>query len=311
MTTMNTPTQFPIRTLVNKTQVGSSTLRAWERRYGLLTPSRTPKGHRLYSEADVKKVRRICDLINDGHSLAVIKDLLAEEKNSTDIEWPLPETKTNHFWHSNIENTLQAIKDLSIERIDSIFNEAIALYPIELVIHHLLEPVLEKTGKLWLESPKTGIAQEHFYTTWLKSRLSARFQHSYAQARGEKIICACVPGCEHEIGLMLFALAALARGYQVHYFGPNLPLDQLNYIQSKIQAKALVLSIHKVREKTINNALLSLIKQHPTQIFIGGSSVVVDTQQLQQSGGIVIGSQLNAAMRLLEYYLPVFAQQKT
>jgi len=60
--------RFPIRVLAEKTGVGTSTIRAWERRYGLLKPERTPKGHRLYKNSDSQRIMKILDLLNDGHS---------------------------------------------------------------------------------------------------------------------------------------------------------------------------------------------------------------------------------------------------
>ena len=57
--------RFPIRVLSEKTGVGTSTLRAWERRYGLLKPERTPKGHRLYSAGDMRHVERILTLLEE------------------------------------------------------------------------------------------------------------------------------------------------------------------------------------------------------------------------------------------------------
>ena len=63
---------FPIRVLCERTGVGSSTLRAWERRYGLINPQRTPKGHRLYTADDVRLVEYVLTLLREGHSLAAI-----------------------------------------------------------------------------------------------------------------------------------------------------------------------------------------------------------------------------------------------
>ena len=50
---------YPIRTISNLTGVNAVTLRAWERRYNLIRPQRTPKGHRLYTQADVDRARSI------------------------------------------------------------------------------------------------------------------------------------------------------------------------------------------------------------------------------------------------------------
>jgi PAS domain S-box-containing protein len=56
--------------LARRTGVGVSTLRAWEARYGFLTPQRTPSGHRLYDEVDVDRVAAVVRLAAEGMTLS-------------------------------------------------------------------------------------------------------------------------------------------------------------------------------------------------------------------------------------------------
>ena len=298
---------FPIRIMSDKTTVGTSTLRAWERRYGLLTPERTPKGHRLYSESDVKRVHKILDLLDDGHSLPVIADMLAAEKNyesdEATSEEDLISEETSSVWITLVESTLIATRDFNVERMDAIYNEATSLYPIDLVIARLIEPVLNNLGTGWIEHPERGIAEEHFYTSWLKNRIGARFQHSYSHAKGTRIVCACLPGSFHEVGLMLFALSALARGYRVLYFGADLPLNQLSYITQRSAAKAVVLGAHMPLNKDLNTELVTHISNLEVPVFIGGYDDNIDTSAVQTSGGILLGSNIPVALRIFESYV--------
>lgn len=298
---------FPIRILSDKTTVGTSTLRAWERRYGLLTPERTPKGHRLYSESDVKRVHKILDLLDDGHSLPVIADMLAANKNyesdEATSEEKLISQETSTVWVTFVESTLVATRDFNVERMDAIYNEATSLYPIDLVIARLIEPVLNNLGTGWIEHPERGIAEEHFYTSWLKNRIGARFQHSYSHAKGTRIVCACLPGSFHEVGLLLFALSALARGYRVLYFGADLPLNQLSYITQRSAAKAVVLGAHMPLNKDLNTELVTHISNLEVPIFIGGYDDNIDTSAVQASGGILLGSNIPVALRIFESYV--------
>ena len=62
--------QFPIRTISEQTGVPTTTLRAWERRYGLLKPSRTAKGHRLYTHQDIELVKSVVSLLKQGHTIS-------------------------------------------------------------------------------------------------------------------------------------------------------------------------------------------------------------------------------------------------
>ena len=302
---------FPIRVLSEKTTVGTSTLRAWERRYGLLSPERTPKGHRLYNESDVRRVHKILDLLEDGHSLPSIANILAANKNATNndkrTQEKLVSDETAPVWTTFVESTLVATSDFNVERMDTIYNEATSLYPIDLVIARLIEPVLNKLGTQWIEHPESGIAEEHFYTSWLKNRIGARFQHSYSHAKGARIVCACLPGSFHEVGLMLFALSALARGYRVLYFGADLPLNQLDYINQRSAAKAIVLGAHTQVNKDVNTELASLIPTLQAPVFIGGVDKQINTDIIESNNGILLGSNIQVALRIFESHVPAYS----
>ena len=310
--------RFPIRVLAEKTSVGTSTLRAWERRYGLLHPERTPKGHRLYSKLDAKRVLKILDLLNDGHTLPSIAEMLSVENTYTaslnlyescgnENLPPKSNTAMATVWEEYINSTLQATGDFNVERIDAIYNEASSLYPVDMVTDRLIQPAIAILGNRWKEHPEKGVAEEHFYTSWLKNRLGARFHHAYSQARGARIICTCVPGSFHEIGLMLFALSALARGYRVLYFGADLPLDQLAYICQRSAAKAVVLGAQTQMDENVNTGLTALTKELNTPIFIGGSDQLIDTDSFQASGGILLGSNVSVALKVFESHVPAYS----
>jgi len=313
--------RFPIRVLAEKTTVGTSTLRAWERRYGLLHPERTPKGHRLYSNLDVKRVLKILDLLNDGHSLPNISEMLSAANTSTD-SINLYEPKSNEtstsiastamatIWDEYIASTLEATADFNIERIDGIYNEASSLYPVDMVTDRLIQPAITSLGSRWIEHPESGVAEEHFYTSWLKNRLGARFHHAYSQARGARIICACVPGSFHEIGLMLFSLSALARGYRVLYFGADLPLDQLQYIAKRSAARAIVLGAQTQVDDAVNKDLPELVKQLDTPVFIGGNDSLINTHHFEQAGGILLGSNVSVALKVFESHVPAYSSAR-
>lgn len=306
--------RFPIRTLSEITGVGTSTLRAWERRYGLLQPERTPKGHRLYSQADARRVQKILDLLNDGHSLPNIATILSG-KTKSDTHAALAEqgdagggdaSSLSKIWEGFIQATLDATSDFNIERVDAIYNEASSLYPVDLVTDRLIQPTLHILGKAWQQHPESGIAEEHFYSSWLKNRLGARFHHAYAHARGARIICACVPGAYHEIGLMLFALSALSRGYRVLYFGSDLPLNQLSYIIQRSAARAAVLSAPSAMDKNTYSELTKLVPELTSPVFLGGADEQMDTASFEAAGGILLGSRISVALRVFESHVPAY-----
>jgi DNA-binding transcriptional MerR regulator/methylmalonyl-CoA mutase cobalamin-binding subunit len=288
--------------LAERTGVGASTLRAWERRYNLLTPQRTPKGHRVYSEQDVQIVERVLELLHEGHSLPTIAKQIRQPENPRD-RWE-PGMGMTGIWRDYLLNTLRAIGDFSHERIEAIFNEASSLYPIDMVTERLIEPVLLTLGEHW-QSNQVGIAEEHFYTCWVRNRLGARFHHGYSQARGARILCACMPGDHHDIGLMLFALSAQSRGYRVLYFGPDLPLEQVRLIVERSSARAVILSARESLVEDQDRALAALAEHCSDPVMLGGQASDKPVPAFESAGGVRLGGRILVGLQVLSSRLDV------
>jgi DNA-binding transcriptional MerR regulator len=278
-------------------------LRAWERRYGLLKPERKPKGHRLYSTEDVRLVERVLTLLEEGHSLSSIARQLRNGNESVESG------ETWHgqagVWAEYLAGTLQAINDFSTERVEAIFNEASSLYPVDMVTERLIEPVLIELGRNW-QAGGIGIAEEHFYTSWARNRLGARFHHVVAQATGARIICACLPGFYHEIGLLLFSLAALTRGYRVLYLGADLPLDEAPKVVSRSGARGVVLSGRERIDGAMQKRLAGMSASLSVPILLGGPCSDQTLPVFEDAGGIRLGSRIAIALQVLGSHIPVF-----
>jgi len=136
--------------------------------------------------------------------------------------------------------------------------------------------------------------------------LGARFHHAYTHAKGARIICACAPGTYHEIGLMLFALSALARGYRVLYFGSDLPLDQLEYISRRSAAKAVVLSLQTSMTTELNRDLCALTSKLKIPVFLGGKYLLSEIDKFQAAGGLLLGHRTAIAINIFQRKVPPF-----
>ena len=139
--TSNTQTQFPIRELSARTQVNTVTLRAWERRYGLLKPQRTTKGHRLYSEDDVAIIERILALVARGVPLGKVKPLLQEETPT------LIQDDTNESWQTLLGELLTAIDQFSFNKFERLIQETLANYPTPICHERLFEPLFTELAQ--------------------------------------------------------------------------------------------------------------------------------------------------------------------
>lgn len=302
------PDHFPIRELVRRTGVNPSTLRAWENRHGLLKPLRTPSGHRLYNLKDVQRIRRLQELLTQGLNLAEVVPLLDTEElpvpvQTDDSPAPTPAPMVNITWRRYLQEILRALEDFSTERLDNLYNEACSLYPIDLVTENLLVPALEQLGERWMKRP-SGIAEEHFFTAWLRNKLGARMHHVAGISRGKPLILACLPGERHEIGLLVFALGALQRGHRVVYLGASMPIKQLLYVAQKSFAAGLVLSGRTLQDGAGVLADVEwLVKATTTPVFLGGPFALQYREPLKQMGAIPLGDHIGTGLDLVDTLL--------
>ncbi len=306
--------RFPIRELVRRTGVNASTLRAWETRHQLLTPVRTESGHRLYSERDAQRVRRLRELLALGHGLAQAQLTLDAEMTGQDIPdggaHGLSTSTTGVEWASYIAETLRAIEDFSTDRLDLLYNEACAVFPIDLLTRNLLIPVLEQLGERW-DARASGIAEEHFFSAWLRNKLGARLHHSLGQSRGRLLLLACIENESHEIGLLLFALGVLHRGYRVVYLGASLPTRQIIHVARKTHAAGIVLA---GRDQPDAERVLAdiawLAKSSNAKVFVGSHFSTCMADALRQVEVTPLGDDIDAGLDRLDTTLTQRARRK-
>ncbi len=314
MTTENDSIQFPIRDLVRRTGVNASTLRAWENRHGLLKPVRTPSGHRLYGLDDVRRVQRLQELLVQGLSLADIAPLLEEEAArpagfaTMSTASPAAE-RSSDTWQSYIQGTLRALEDFSSERLDSLYNETCALYPIDLVTRNLLIPVLEQLGARW-DKRESGIAEEHFFSAWLRNKLGARLHHGQWLPRGKPLILACLPHENHEIGLLLCALGLLQTGHRVIYLGANMPIRQIAHIIGPSHALGIILAGRDVSPAASMLADIAwLVEASELPVFVGSHFSRQFRVELGRVGAISLGDDLGQGLGLIDAHLSHLASR--
>jgi len=289
---------MPIRMLSELTGVAATTLRAWERRYQLLEPRRTPKGHRLYNPEDVALVKEVVAQLQSGISISeAIRQLRQAEPQNPTNEPPSQ-------WPTLQRRLLQAVELFDEAKLDAVYNEALSLYPFGLVSQSLILPVLNTLGERW-QQRLNGIAEEHFFSTYLRNKLGARLHHEAARKHGSRLLLACLPGEFHEIGVLLFAIEALAHGYRVLYLGPNVPLSQLPAVAERARAEAIVLS-------GTSAPLLEVTQQWPAlqqttlPVLVGGRFSVEQQAWLNEHGATTLGNASGASIERLMNIVPPY-----
>lgn len=285
---------YPIRTISNLTGVNAVTLRAWERRYGLIRPKRTPKGHRLYTEGDLERIKRVLELLDQGVAISQAGQLLDQ---SVPIQDRGAEGGQPDVWQQYQTRMLNALEQFDEAALDSAYNDALSLYPVELVNTRLIAPLLRLLGKRWKTTPG-GVAEEHFFSVYLRNKLGARIHHLNARRKGHLLLVACLPGEQHEVGMLMFALAAVSHGYQVLLLGANLPLDQIPVVLQRRRCAAVVLSgSARPARGLFPDQLRALVREAGVPVFVGGAVAERHTDEVEAAHAIALGQTVQPALQ--------------
>jgi DNA-binding transcriptional MerR regulator len=284
---------YPIRTVSSMTGVNPITLRAWERRYGLIRPERTQSRRRLYTQHDIDQIHQILTLLDEGITISQVSKMLKGKQRP-------PRPAAGDRWAQEREQMIAAITRFDEDALNRIYNEALAQYPIDIVTRRLVMPLLEELGRRWTNK-EGSIAEEHFFGVYLRNKLGARFHYQSVEAKGARILAACLPGEQHEIGLLLFALAAQAQGYRFILLGADLPIEELRAAARHSQARAIVLSatLRETLERQLT-ALARLTADLDIPVFIGGACTTLLHDEIGRAGAIPLGGDINQGLRLMD-----------
>lgn len=288
---------FPIRTVSNLTGVNSVTLRAWERRYGLVRPRRTAKGHRLYSREDIQRIEQVLGLLDRGIAIGQARAALDSQPRSDAAT--APQAVDGGVWAGYIARMILAIAAFDEKALSAVYNEALSLYPVEVVSAQLIVPLLEEIGRRW-QTEEGSVAEEHFFSVFMRNKLGARFHHMALDTSGPKLLCACLPTEHHELALLLFCLGALTRNYRIVLLGASMPLADLPLAARRSGSEAIVLAGSVgAYWPALEADLAALVKRVTVPVLIGGHLSSLHRDAIVRAGGIVLGSDMPQAFRRL------------
>ncbi|NVZ96995.1 MerR family transcriptional regulator [Pseudomonas sp. D6002] len=240
---------LPIREVARQTGVNAVTLRAWERRYGLIVPQRTPKGHRLFSAEHVQRIHTILTWLNRGVPVSQVKSLI-------DTVQATSEPPVENEWLNRRQHLVQAISELAERRVDDAFNQAMALYPPRTLCEQLLLPLLKELELRW--QGQFGAQMERvFFYSWLRSKFGARMYHNNRQLNGAPLLLINHSDLPLEPHLWLTAWLASSADCPVEVFDWPLPVGELALAVEHLQPRAVLLYSSKALHTSVLGKLLS------------------------------------------------------
>lgn len=262
---------YTIKHAAQRVGITTATLRAWERRYGVIAPHRSEGGYRLYGDHDVAVLRSMKHLVDQGWSAG----LAAAEAMRLDGARPTPDatadlrdsgTRTRPSPDVAGKMTLAAAA-LDTTDLAATLDEMFALSSFEAVMADHVFPALEELGEAWADG-RVSIAGEHLASNAVMRRLAIAYEAAAAHGHGPRVVLGTAPGTRHEIGLLAFAVAARRRGMDTDYLGADLPIDDWLGVVDDPALAAVVLAIPTTADITASAAVITALRDHRPDLVV-------------------------------------------
>ncbi|HVG17444.1 MAG TPA: MerR family transcriptional regulator [Blastocatellia bacterium] len=279
--------KYRIGTVAKLTGLSADVVRVWERRYGAIRPARSEAGTRLYSDAEVSRLRRLRQAVEKGHNIgqaaklseAELDQLISDSQDTAEAADPYAMVR---------ERFLKAIERMDVVTADLELSRAATLFPARPLIKELISPILGEVGARWAHK-EIGIAQEHVASNLMRNLLSSLFRLYPPTDHAETIVLATPANERHEFGLLLAALIAATRGWRVVYLGADLPASEIAVALRLTNSRFLALSV--IAERPGLEAELEAIATHlppGTRVWVGGGEAVTHRELIHRLNWILV-----------------------
>jgi DNA-binding transcriptional MerR regulator len=274
---MDTDGVLRIGELSKRSGVSPELLRAWERRYGLLRPVRSAGGLRLYTPADVERVHVMRQHLADGLAAAEAA-ALALRAGVGDAATPmaiLPEAVR--------DDLADALDRYDEPRAQAILDRLLAVVTVDTLLSEVVLPYLHELGERW-QRGDASVAQEHFASSVVRGRLLG-LARGWGLGLGPTAVLACLPGEQHDLGLIAFGLALRSRGWRIVYLGSDSPIETVEEMSRQLDPSLVVLAAaSSERVEPVVTQLRALAGRH--RLALGGAAAGYDG--LEASGALAL-----------------------
>jgi DNA-binding transcriptional MerR regulator len=263
---VSAPEALRIGEFARRVGVSTAVLRAWERRYGLLRPVRSPGGYRLYTAEDAERVARMRRGLDQGLSAAEAAGAaLVEARPSV------------RLLEDAAARLLGAIHDYDEAAVQAVLDESFAAFGLEAVLRELILPTLGHVGREW-EEGTLEIGQEHFASNLIRARLLS-LARLWGRGSGPAALLACVPGEHHDISLLAFGLILRSHGWRILFLGADTPIATISEAAKRTQPAVTVLaSFDPARLEVESSAIRRLAKHTPLVLSGPGATQEISTR---------------------------------
>ncbi|MBA3260105.1 MAG: MerR family transcriptional regulator [Gemmatimonadales bacterium] len=302
--------RYPVRLVATRTGLSAHVLRAWERRYGVVTPTRSEGGQRLYSQLDIERLSRLRRLTERGHGIGRLASLGLDQLTSLDEESaaeatpdPAPARSPGGSVGDITAAALRATRRLDAVELQAVLERAAVTLGVPDFLDGVVATALNEIGRGWTER-SVSVAQEHLATAVFRRVLGWLLGVYQVNGPAPRLVVATPPGQVHELGALMVAVSAAAEGWGVTYLGPDLPVADLVSAATQTGARAVAVSVVYVPDdRALAAALQEARANLPSQVplLLGGAAAPAIRLEREIAGVMVIDSlaDLRALLRRL------------
>jgi len=239
---------YPIRAVSKLTGITIDNLRAWERRYEAIKPSRNDR-ERLYDDADVQRLILLRQAVDRGHAirkLAVLSNPELEQINARSVALSAGPGAVARGYPQATSAELKVLQDaihrLDYGDIDRELNRLAAVAAPRDLVHQVVIPLMSEVGDQWYRGD-LSIAQEHMVSAALRGLLGSLVRRCTKAHPKTTFLFATTKGERHEFGILCAAMLAASGGLRIAYLGIDLPGSEILEAAQRTNARVLVLGM--------------------------------------------------------------------
>lgn len=270
---------YNLKVALRETGIKADVLRAWERRYGLPKPQRSPGGHRLYSERDIAIIKWLIAKQNEGLSISSAVELFREKEilsqdpleEAVQVEQPtqLAVFSTDLSLDALRNTWLKACIDFNEPLAEQLLNQAFSLYPLEVVLSEIIQKGMRDLGEKWFNGEAT-VQQEHFTSALVLRRLETLIAAAPPPIRSQTVLIASPSEEWHTFSMVMLNLLLRRRGYHVVFLGANVPNDHLGEAVDSIKPDLVILASQHLTSAANLQKAAQILFQKNVHVAYGG-----------------------------------------
>ncbi len=310
MTDINQIPMYNLKAVAHETGLSPDVLHAWERRYGLPQPQRSPGGHRLYSQYDIAMLKWLQARQEEGLSISQAagrwKELAGQgldplvgfaqvgamQPGNTTIAGADQIDFLRNQWK-------QACLRFDESSAGQVLDQAFSIYPVEMVCREFFQHGLSQFGEEWYRG-RISVQQEHFTSNLASRRIEALISSAPAPTRSQSIMVACPPGEWHTIPALLMGLFLRRRGFRLVYLGADVPKDRMLEAVSAVKPALVVLAAQRLTTAATLAQMASVLQGIEVLVGFGGYIFNRNPSLRRRIPALFLGETIEASVHQVE-----------